>query len=137
MIGEAVGNIVLNIVLCRMLGVFGIILATVLSVFVTNGVLCPWLLFRLYFKNGKLKEYWTDHAFYAGTMIATAGISWCLCEKLFPVNMVGVGFMCSILCLGGRLIICCFVAVGLFWLIWHKNARYKEAVGWMRKILMV
>ena len=137
MIGEAVSNIVLNIILCKLLGVFGIVLATVLSVFVTNGILCPRLLFRLYFKNGKLKEYWSDHACYAGTMVITAGISWCICEKLFPMNMVGVRFMSSILCLGGRLIVCCFVAVGLFWLIWHKNVRYKEAVGWMKKILMV
>lgn len=135
MIGEAIANIILNIVLCKSWGMFGIVLATVLSVFVTNNLLCPQVLFKNYFMNGKLKEYWLDHAYYAGAMVITAGISWCLCEKMLPMSMVSVGFISSILCLCGRLIVCCIVAVGLFWLIWHKNGRYKEAVGWMKKII--
>ena len=137
MIGESIAHIILNIVLCKFWGVFGIVLATVLSVFMTNNLFCPQVLFKNYYMNGKLTEYWLDHACYAGTMAITAGISWCLCEKMLPMSMIGVGFMRSMLCLGGRLIICCIVAVGLFWLIWHKNGRYKEAVGWMKKIIMV
>ena len=56
MISEAAANIVLNIVLCRVMGVFGIVLATVISVFAANFLQCPQVLFNQYFKNGKLKE---------------------------------------------------------------------------------
>ena len=81
MIGEAVANIVLNVILCKTMGVVGIILATVISVFATNYVFVPKVVFKEYFKNGKLKEYWKDHAEYTITMLITAGLSWFICER--------------------------------------------------------
>ena len=48
---EAAANIVLNIVLCRARGVFGIVLAAVISVFATNFLLCPQVLFNQYFNS--------------------------------------------------------------------------------------
>ena len=135
MIGEAIANILLNILFCRLWGVLGIILATVVSVFVTNFVFCPRLLFKLYFKNGKLKEYWLDHFFYATTMLLSAGIGWFLCERILSIEMIGTGIMNSILCLGGRLIICTALSVCVFWLIWHRSERYKTAVVWMKKMI--
>ena len=64
MIGEAIANIVLNIVLCKVMGVLGILLATVITVFTTNCFLCPSVLFKKYFGNGKMKEYLTGHLAY-------------------------------------------------------------------------
>lgn len=135
MIGEAVANIILNIVLCRYLGVLGIVLATVISVFITNMILCPKLVFKSYFKNGKLKEYWVDHIQYTITMLLTAGISWFFCEKILSIEMIGAEIMNSILCLGGRFIICTTISVCVFWLIWHRSERYKTAVVWMKKMV--
>ncbi len=40
MIGEAVVNIVLNIAFCKVMSVSGIVLATVISVFITNFYFC-------------------------------------------------------------------------------------------------
>ena len=134
MIGEAVANIFLNIVLCRMLGVFGIVLATVISIFFTNYFLYPKVLLKEYFKNGKLKEYQTDHACYSGTMLLTAGVSWLLCEAACPMRMAELGRANGILCLGGRLAICTVLSVAIFWLLWHKSERYKNSVDWMKKI---
>ena len=136
MIGEAVVNIFLNIVLCRTLGVFGIVLATVVSVFITNFIFCPRLLFKLYFRNGKLKEYWMDHVLYTLTMVLTASASWLLCEALLPMSMVedrAVGN--CVLCLGGRLFVCSILSVLIFWIIWNRSERYTKAVGWMKRLL--
>lgn len=136
MIGEAAVNIVLNISLCRALGVFGIVLATVISVFITNFFFCPILLFKLYFQNGKLKEYWTDHVLYSLTMVLTAGTSWFLCEYLFPMTMINHRYIGNcMLCLGGRLIFCTIISVLLFWGIWYKSERYHSAVRWTRKMI--
>lgn len=137
MIGEAIVNIVLNISLCKILGVFGIVLATVISVFITNNFFFPRLLFKLYFRNEKLKEYWMDHLFYSVVMIVSATASWCICETIVPLNMAGNGIMPSVVCLGGRLIICTVISTLVFWLIWHRSDRYKKAVGWMRKMIKV
>ena len=138
MIGEAVANVVLNILLCKVMGVAGIILATVISVFTTNCILCPRLIFKEYFKNGKLHEYWIDHLGYTATMMVTAGASWIVCEKLLPMTMVmGREIGSSIFCLGGRAMVCSVIAVAVFWIIWHRSATYERAVGWTRKFLRV
>lgn len=117
----------------RIWGVTGIVLATVISVFITNVIFCPRLVFRLYFKNGKLKEYLADHAQYMGTMIIGALVSWFLCETVLPIDMVSgrtVG-MC-LLCIGGRLVICSLVFVILTWVLWNRSQRYVSAVAWLK-----
>ena len=136
MIGEAVANIILNIVLCRTMGVFGIILATVISVFITNYFLCPGILFRVYFRNGKLREYWTDHLLYTMTMVITGAIGWLLCEMIVPMSMIARRDIANcILCLGGRLLICTVISVSVFWIVWHRKARYHSAVRWINKVV--
>ena len=136
MIGESVVNIVLDIVLGRMLGISGIVFSTVISVFITNYFFCPALLFRLYFQNGKLKEYWIDHFLYTLTMFLTAGVSWCLCEKILPISMIDQRYFGNcLLSLGGRLIFCTIISVLGFWLIWHRSERYQRAGRWMRKMI--
>ena len=135
MIGEAITNVVLNIVLCRLFGVLGIVVATVISVFITNFILCPRVVFRHYFKNGKLKEYWLDHACYTFTMILTATVSEIFCNALFPLNMAQTRSISGFTCLGGRLAICSFLSVAVFWVFWHRSARYNIAIGWLIKMM--
>ena len=132
MIGEAAANVVLNILLCRIWGVAGIVLATVLSVFVTNCLLCPALLFRLYFRNGKLREYWMDHICYSLTALLTAVCSWLICSWLLPESLaVSGGPAACAVCLAGRLIICSLTAAAVFWAVWHKSERYIGAAKWL------
>lgn len=135
MIGEAIENIVLNIVLCRLLGVFGIVLATAISVFFTNFILCPRVVFKYYFRNGRLKEYWTDHACYTFTMLLTAAASWFVCNIVFPMSMTQTGSISGFACLGGRLAICSVLSAAVFWFLWHRSARYHKALGWMKRMV--
>lgn len=136
MIGEAAANIILNIVLCKVMGITGIILATVITVFVTNLILCPEVLFREYFKNGKAGEYRMDHLLYALTMLLTAGLSFFSCRLFLPLSMVDRDriWLC-LLVMGGRLLICSSISVMVAWLLWHKTERYQKAVTWVRAML--
>lgn len=122
-ITEAVVNVILNIVLCKFLGIMGIILATLLSLLLINFICCPMVLFRVYFKNGKLKEYFIDHLCYFATTLPAAGLSFWFCLILPWNSIVGL-----ILCL----MICSVVYIGLFFVIWHRTKRYRDAVDWMR-----
>ena len=135
MIGEAVVNITLNVLLCKVLGVFGIVLATVISVFITNYFFCPKLLFKQYFQNGKLKEYWADHILYTLTMFLTAGAGWWVCEAVMPGSMAGNGIRNSVICLGGRLGICTILAIGVFAVLWYRSERTRKAVEWVKKMI--
>lgn len=134
MIGEAIANIVLNIALCRIWGVSGIVLATIVSVFATNCILCPELIFRQYFKNNKLHEYWMDHVGYAVTTILIAGASWLICSLLLPVTMVdGREILKCVVCLGGRFVVCTVVTAAIMWLFWRRSERFAGAIKWMER----
>lgn len=134
MIGETIANIVLNIMLCKVIGISGVILATVLSVFVTNCILCPKVIFEEYFKNNKLREYWKDHLCYAGTVILSVVISWLPCEKAFPMQLIDRGLLSSIICLGGRLLVCSLLFLGVFWMIWNRSDEYRNSIKWLQKL---
>ena len=133
MIGEAVANVVLNIVLCKWLGVLGIILATVVSVFMTNLILLPRMIFREYFRNGKLIEFWKDHAGYTLTMALSAGMSWVACEKLLPMGIME-GAAGSVLCIAGRILVCSAVFGVTFFLLWRRSERFGTAAEWVKRI---
>lgn len=133
MIGEAVANIVLNIVLCKMIGVLGILLATVVTVFTTNCFLCPRVLFKQYFMNGKMKDYLTDHLAYAVTMLLTAAASWLICELVLPARIMEAGRVAGILSLFGRLAICSSISLIMFLIIWRKSALFMKAVNLIKK----
>lgn len=137
MIGEAITNIVLNVVLCKMWGIAGIVLATAISVFMTNCILCPKVLFREYFKIRKLQEYWLDHFSYLITTIVTAVISWIICNYLFPVSLIEERIIPNIVsCLAGRLIIPSIVSAFVFWLVWHHSERYRKTKIWIKRIVI-
>lgn len=131
MVGEAIANILLNILLCKLLGVGGIVLATVITVFVTNYLLCPKVLFGYYFMNNKIREYWTDHLIYASIMVIIAFASYALSNLLFPVTMIDKGIALNVVCLGGRLILCTSLSFLMLWIAWHRTQRYQKAVVWM------
>jgi peptidoglycan biosynthesis protein MviN/MurJ (putative lipid II flippase) len=134
MIGEVIANVVLNILLCKIWGTLGIVLATAISVFLTNMILCPQILFNHYFRNGKMNEYLIYHIQYSCTMLITAIASWVICETLLPIRASLAG---NILSLGGRLIICSLTSVLVFWLLWHKSNRYQNAKEWMKRLVRV
>ena len=134
MLGEAIANIVLNIILCRLLGVAGIVLATILSAFATNCILCPELIFRKYFKNGKLHEYWMDHFQYATTTALIGGACWLTCHMLLPMTMVVEREITNcIICLVGRLLACTIITMGILWIVWYRSERYNNAIKWIGK----
>ena len=127
MVGEAVANVTLNVLLCGLWGVGGVVAATVLSVSVTNFVLFPRVLFVNYFRNGKLREYWADHGAYAAVAAVCALTSWAVCEGLLPA----VGFAC----LFARLALCTALCVGVNWLVWHRSERFAAAIALAKRVV--
>ena len=137
MLGEALLNCFLNILLCKNMGVLGIILATVISVFITNVILCPRLLFKMYFGISRLKKYWIDHMLYTCTMVLSAVACCFLCSCIFPLSMlVGRIVVNSVLCLVGRLLLCTLFTFMIVWIIWHRSERYKRAKAWIKRVMM-
>lgn len=61
---EIVMIVILNLILVRIVGAAGVVIATVFSMIVVNIGFGTHLLFKYYFKNNRLKEYYIDHIKY-------------------------------------------------------------------------
>ncbi len=85
-IAEIVCNIVLNILLAKYWGVLGIILATLISLFFVNFLGGAWILFKEYFKNGKLHEFFADQALYFGVTAVLAVVCFYVCDATLNVG---------------------------------------------------
>ena len=60
---EAIGNISLNIILGKLFGITGIILATIITIVVFNFIWRTNVLFQTYFNGMSLKEFYKNHVF--------------------------------------------------------------------------
>lgn len=123
---EAGANLVLNYALVRMWGAFGILLATIITIFFIGFIGSTLVIFRHYFKTG-IKNYFLHQAnyFVATTLVCT--ISYLVCKMISP--------QMSIMSLLIRTIICCLLSPGLFWLLLRKNDEAREASAWALKAI--
>lgn len=121
-ITESVANVILNIVLGKLFGVRGIILATLLSLFFINFCWGAQIVFHYYFKNGKIWRYFCDHLRYMGVTIVVVGVTYEICQ-LF------MGDLC--LTLLARIIVCLFVPAVLYIVLWYWTDEYQQVMRWL------
>ena len=120
---EALANIVLNLLFAKLWGVFGIILATLLTLFFINFLFCSRIVFKHYFRNGKWGEYLRDHAADGLCTLLLAAVSALCCLRL---GADGIGGLLL------RLAICTLVTGLGGLLLYRKSARRREAWAWLR-----
>lgn len=123
-LAEGLVNICLNIVLARYFGVLGIILATLVSLFFIDFIFSARILFRQYYRNGKLGEFFGDHVRYFLVTLLLA------VPSVYVCNMIAVSGVLELLF---RLLICTAFSVVGYYLIYHRTSRFKEAAAWMMK----
>ena len=82
---EAISNLILNIILARFLGLFGIVLATIVTVVLVNIPLESYYVFRGYFK-GYYRDYLMRLVSYSGISLWIVAISYYLCLKIVIVD---------------------------------------------------
>lgn len=125
-IAESVANVALNYLFVRFWGVAGVVVATLVSLLVFNFGFATSIIFKYYFKNGKLSEYFLDQLRY---FLVTAVV----CTATF--------FVCLHLPEGGilwlmvRAIVCGVVTAGLYVLACMPTAQFRSAVKWAMGIL--
>lgn len=112
LITEAILNIILNYALGKIFGVFGIILATVITLFLINNIWLSIIVFKYYFKGFSLKRYNQYNAYYAAISCLSCGVSYYVCESVFKAI--------SLVSLFGRAGICLLISNVLFFLFYYK-----------------
>ena len=120
-IAETLANLVLNIALGLYFGVWGIVIATLISLFCINFCWGSRIVFDCYFKNGKAGEYYRDHAIYFVVMSVVVSICYAI-GSIFELNIYFV--------FAYRFIVALIVPPVLFYLCYRHWPVAKVAAGW-------
>lgn len=123
---EAVANLILNIVLGRFFGVTGIIAATLISLFVFNFLWGSNIIYRHYFTEINIKEYYMHHLLYASVTILAGAVCGFVCSK---IHWFGVPDMII------KGAICVTVSNIIYFVIYRNTKIYKEAMPWFLRVV--
>lgn len=124
-IAESIVNLVLNVVLVELLGIYGVVISTIISIIFIN---IPWAshtLFKEYFKRSNI-VFIKDALFYTVVLAAVSIVTVYVC------SFIDYGIIVTIL----LRMICCFIVPGiLFLLVYRNNTRYREMKRLIQKII--
>ena len=123
---EAIGNLALNFVLGYFLGVTGVILATIITIFVFNFITRTNVVFGHYFKFSP-KGFYLSHVLYFLITVFACAVTFAFCGF---VSVDGVWGLII------RAAICVFVPNVLFLLFYRQLPVFKEAVGFVKGFLI-
>lgn len=124
-ISEALTNIILNYVLGKFFGVYGIILATWISLFFINFLWGSQIIFDNYFGKEKVKDYFLSNLKYAVITVCDVIIVWLICS-VFDLNVY--------LTLIVNAVVCIFVGAGFYILVYRKTGDFKNSFGLMESM---
>jgi len=126
MILETLVNLILNIILGKLYGVYGIILSTFISLLLVGLPYGTYIIFKYYFKNMSMKKYHLRHIVYFIVTIIIAAITY------FITSFIIIGGIPELLFKG---IICLIVPNILYYIIYVKTPMFKESKDLINKIL--
>lgn len=97
-IAEAVANISLNLILGKIFGITGVILATIITIVVFNFLWRTVVLFKIYFKGMSLKKFLLNHLYWVLCTIFAACVTGYVCS-LIKLEVWGSLFANGIICI--------------------------------------
>lgn len=120
-IAEAVLNIILNYYLGKRFGVHGIILATLLTLFLVNFCYGTTIIFKYYFGKEKLKEYFKFNLLHGIVSFGVAIVTMNLCSAL------NEGIENLIL----KIVICIITPNLLYFLVYYRSNIFRNTMMWI------
>ncbi len=121
---SALINVVLSVLFVHFWGIFGVLLATVISRMVSTWWFDPWMIHKYAFQTGPARYYLKYLRSLAVISVCGAGL-YALCS-LFPLSWPG--FL-------GMAALCVIVPNALFFLLFHKTKEFQYIWGAARSVL--
>ena len=114
---ESIANIVLNYFLGKYFGLCGIILATFISLFFINFLYGSQILFKYYFTNVSVIDYFKQQGLYAIITVIICFISFYICKLIAIDGIIGLvmKLLCTMLC-----------SMILFYIFYCKSPIFKD-----------
>lgn len=121
---EALANIVLNIVLAKLWGIHGIILATILTILFVHTLWSVQIVFKHYFGKKYIWDYFKYHMVYAIITAMLAVITRIMCGFIPECGKIGDLVL--------RAVVCVVLPNVFYVLLYHKLSEFKK----MRSIIL-
>jgi peptidoglycan biosynthesis protein MviN/MurJ (putative lipid II flippase) len=121
-IAESIANLVLNYFLGKYFGVYGIIAATLISLFLINFCYGSQIIFKHYFTKQKISDYFGRNAIYALVTLVAASITYFLCTLITFDSLIGFII---------KIAVCIVVPNIIYFLIYFKTKQFKESIPWL------
>ena len=111
-------NLMLNITMVQFIGLYGVVISTLIAFFAVYIPFFSYPLFKVYFRSGaKYKKYIGSQAFYLLVCIGVAGITYWICARITLDGWAG---------LVAKGIACAFVSNLLMAAIFFKNRNFQK-----------
>lgn len=124
-ISEAIANLVLNVILGKIFGITGILLATLFTIVFFNFLCGTRVLFNIYFKTGE-KQYFAAHCIYLVVTVISALTTYFMCSQIDIGGTLGLIIKMAI----------CTVAPNLMFLLaYGKTEQFIKAKAVLQKAL--
>lgn len=122
---EAVLNIVLNLILVKLIGLSGVVVATIISMLLINYLWGSDVVFRYYFKNGGLKIFFKDNLVYVLATVVCCIVPYILLGIIAvpPLVKLFVGAFLAIV-----------LSTGLWLLLFCRTKRFNEALAFIKTV---
>ncbi len=124
---EAICNLILNWVLVLFFGLFGILLATILTIFFINFIWSSKVVMDNYFGKDKLKKYYLSQLLFLAITILVSTLSFLI---VYQIN-----FSNNIIDIIVKLILSTSISLCLFTLIYFKTEIFRDSVAYFKKRL--
>ena len=124
-LGETIANLVLNLVLVKVMGLVGVVLATLIVLFFVNFCYGSSLTFKLYFGYDKMWTYYKDHALYLVVCVAVCTITYLVCG-LIPDGGIWWWLVKALACMvcASVLLLVCFC----------RTKRFREGLTFAKRV---
>lgn len=125
-IAESILNVILNAVLGYFFGVLGIVIATLISLFIFGFGFSARVLFKYYFVHEKVSRFFLQHAVYALTTIIIGTLTYLCCSSISVDGMLGLIL---------KALVCVALPNILYLLIYRNTNIFKESAGFIKRLL--
>lgn len=120
---ESIANLILNIYLVKSMGVYGVVLSTIISIIFINIPWSAYTLFKVYFKLS-MKQYIKNTILNYLLAFITASITFCFCNL---VNKDGITEIVI------KSLICIFVPNLILALVYIRTVNFRECINIVKK----
>lgn len=123
---DIIANIVLNYLFVVKWGTYGIVSATILTLFLFGFLSSASVLFKHYFKQG-MREYLAGHLKYFCVTATIAAITYWICSFIHISDLVDILI---------RGIICCTLSPLLYFLFYFRSKQFRSSMVWLKNVFI-